>query len=83
MGERTALRDKDVTARFAAMNVAALKADWTQQDPEITRALAGHGRSSVPLYVLYPAEPAGEPRMMQKLIKAREVLDDINKIEKE
>jgi thiol:disulfide interchange protein DsbD len=39
-----AFRDKGVTL---------LRADWTRQDPEITRALAALGRNGVPVYVLY------------------------------
>jgi len=34
-------------------NVALLKADWTNRDESITRALAAFGRASVPLNLLY------------------------------
>jgi thiol:disulfide interchange protein DsbD len=33
--------------------VVLLKADWTKRDARITEALAGFGRASVPLYVVY------------------------------
>lgn len=35
------------------------KADWTNDDPEITEALAAFGRNSVPLYVYYNGKDSG------------------------
>ena len=44
-----------------------LKADWTRRDDAITRALQHHGRSGVPLYLLYaPGQP--EPRILPQLL---------------
>ena len=60
---------------FAAAGVATLKADWTRRDPEITRALASFGRSGVPLYVLYPADPTAEPVLLPSLLTSGIVLD--------
>ena len=40
-------------AAFADRNIAYLKGDWTSRNPEITRVLEKHGRSGVPLYLLY------------------------------
>ncbi len=37
-------------------DVRLFKADWTGHSPEISRALAAYGRSSIPLYVYYDAE---------------------------
>ena len=39
---------------FEKFSVTYLKADWTNEDPLITRALADYGRLGVPLYLLYP-----------------------------
>jgi len=41
-----------VVQAFDAAGVTRLRADWTRRDDEITRELARHGRSGVPLYVL-------------------------------
>ena len=38
---------------FVDNDVSYLEADWTNEDPVITRALAEYGRSGVPLYLLY------------------------------
>src|SRR4028119_1711867 len=46
-----------------------LKADWTSKDPAITRALAGFGRSGVPLYVLYETGPAAQPRLLPEHLR--------------
>lgn len=55
VNERTALSQDRVKAAFNAQGVTYLKGDWTHQNPEITRVLAEHGRSGVPLYLFFPA----------------------------
>ena len=52
---------------FADHKVAALKADWTNQDSEITALLASHGRSGVPLY-LYFGPGAEAPVVLPQLL---------------
>ena len=42
-----------VREAFASRTVATLRADWTRRDRAISEALAGYGRSGVPVYVLY------------------------------
>ena len=37
-------------------NIVLFKADWTTENPDITRALNRYNRSSVPLYVYYPPQ---------------------------
>jgi thiol:disulfide interchange protein len=54
VNERVALGNSAVRARFAGAGIATLRADWTDANDEITRALAGFGRAGVPLYVYYP-----------------------------
>jgi len=53
VNERTALAGTRVREAFQAGNVAYLRGDWTNQNPEITRLLERYGRSGVPLYLLY------------------------------
>jgi thiol:disulfide interchange protein DsbD len=53
VNERVALSQPEVVRSFAAHKVVLLKADWTRQDPAITRTLADLGRSGVPVYALY------------------------------
>jgi thiol:disulfide interchange protein/DsbC/DsbD-like thiol-disulfide interchange protein len=75
VNERVALQTSAVRRAFAERDVALLKADWTRRDPEITRALAAFGRAGVPLYVLYPADPGAEPRILPELLTQRIMLD--------
>lgn len=48
-----ALSTSSVSNKLKELNVATLEADWTNKDPEITRALMGFGREGVPLNVIY------------------------------
>ena len=63
VNERVALADRAVLKAFADGGVVALRADWTRQDPGITRMLEANGRAGVPLYLFYPKPgPAGDRR---------------------
>jgi thiol:disulfide interchange protein DsbD len=53
VNKKVALRTVSTEALFEEYNIAALSADWTRRDPEITEALESFGRSGVPLYILY------------------------------
>ncbi|WP_336486383.1 protein-disulfide reductase DsbD family protein [Methylobacterium nigriterrae] len=66
VNERTALSTEAVRAALKLRGVTYLKGDWTNQNPEITRILERHGRSGVPLYLLYAgaAEPAILPQIL-------------------
>jgi thiol:disulfide interchange protein DsbD len=57
-----------VRKAFDEANVALVKADWTSRDPAITEALQSFGRSGVPLYVVYPADPDREPDVLPTLL---------------
>ena len=75
VNERVALETETVQRAFQRHNVALLKADWTRRDPAITRALESFGRAGVPLYVLYPADPAAEPLVLPELLTRDIVLN--------
>lgn len=75
VNERTVLASDAVTSAFRQRDVAALQADWTRRDPAITRALESFGRSGVPLYVVYPADPSAEPRVLPTILTREIVLD--------
>ena len=78
VNERAALSTKAVQAAFAAKDVAYLKGDWTSRNPEITRVLEKHGRSGVPLYLLYTG--AGEPIVLPQILTPATVLGEIDRI---
>jgi DsbC/DsbD-like thiol-disulfide interchange protein len=73
--ERRALDTEPVRTAFRARDVAYLKGDWAEQDPEITRYLARHGSRGVPLYVLYPPDPAAAPRRLPPMLTPEIVVE--------
>jgi thiol:disulfide interchange protein DsbD len=74
VNKRTTLSTQTVQQAFAENEVALLKADWTNRDAEITRALKQHGRSGVPLYVLYDGT-GSEPTLLPEILTKDIVLD--------
>jgi thiol:disulfide interchange protein DsbD len=51
-----------------------LVADWTRRDPVIARELARHGRSGVPLYLVY-APGEARPRILPQLLTEGVVIE--------
>ena len=80
VNERIAFSSNEVQELVKARNIAMLKADWTNRDPAITRALAGFGRSGVPLYVLYDAGPAGQPRLLPEILSPGILLNAFSEV---
>ena len=62
VNEKTVLANGRVVEKFRSTNIVAMKADWTNRNPDITRLLAKFGRSGVPLYVVFPAGRGGKRR---------------------
>jgi len=79
VNEKTVLSDADVIGRFASAGIAAVKADWTNRNPEITRLLAQFGRSGVPLYVIFPASTPDRPIVLPEVITKGIVLEAIDR----
>lgn len=53
LNKKAVLDTPPIQQLFKKHNVLLVRADWTNQDPLITAALAEFGRASVPLYVFY------------------------------
>ena len=66
-----------VTAHFDAANVALMRADWTNRNPQITEALRSLGRSGVPVYAVYPAG-GGAPQLLPELLTEARVIEAID-----
>lgn len=69
--KKTVLEKDSVQDLFAANHVLLLRADWTDQDPAITRALAGYGRNSVPVYLFQNSR--GEVKLLPELISLSDI----------
>jgi thiol:disulfide interchange protein DsbD len=76
VNEKVALSGGKVSEAFKAQNAVFLKADWTNRDPVIAKALAEFGRVGVPLYVVYPKD-GGEPVILPQLLTEGMVIEAI------
>jgi thiol:disulfide interchange protein DsbD len=79
VNKRVALNTDKVRSRFADSGIVRMKADWTNRDETITRALAEFGRNGVPLYVLY--DRTGQPTVLPELLTENTVLAALDKIQ--
>jgi thiol:disulfide interchange protein len=77
VNERTVLTDAAVRAKFAQMDMALVKADWTNPNPEIAALLQAFGRSGVPLYVILPAGQADQPLILPEIITTGILLEKL------
>lgn len=73
VNDRVALQNKRVVEAFDKYGIIAVKADWTNNDPQIATALSGYGRNSIPLYVFYP-DPQKDPIILPEIITPALVL---------
>ncbi|GGC95874.1 thiol:disulfide interchange protein DsbD [Aquisalinus flavus] len=67
VNKQTVLTRQQVVSQFHEKGVVYMVADWTVQDPEITRALEAQGRSGVPLYLFY-APGASEAQVLPQVL---------------
>lgn len=70
--ERLALSSPRFRAALERGGIRYLKGDWTRYDPEITALLRSHGRSGVPLYLLF--RPHQEAQILPQLLTETLVL---------
>jgi thiol:disulfide interchange protein len=77
VNEKVALGSAVVRRRMTELGVAALRADWTDKNDAIARAIAGYGRAGVPVYVYYPSG-AREPVLLPELLTPGIVLGALN-----
>ena len=73
VNEKAALNRPEVARAFASKNIVALKADWTNTDAAVTKALEGYGRNSIPLYVYYPAG-GGDFKILPQVLTPKNVV---------
>ena len=74
INERTALASPVTAKALKDANAVYLEGDWTRRDDAITRELQRHGRSGVPLYLLYTPGQS-EPRILPQLLTEGVVVD--------
>ncbi len=66
--------DREETAKaFEKAGIVTMIGDYTRRDPAITRFLARHGRSGVPLYLYYPE--GDEPQILPQVLTVETLTD--------
>lgn len=81
VNERVAFSSDEVSSIVGEKNIAMLKADWTNRDAAITRALSSFGRSGVPLYVLYEADPSASPRLLPEILRPGILVETFSRLQ--
>jgi thiol:disulfide interchange protein DsbD len=72
--KRLVFHDDAVLKYFADHQIATLRADWTNRDPRITKALASYGRSAVPFNLIW-VPGKDQPIVLPEILTASKVLD--------
>lgn len=80
VNERVILDSAAVQQHLRDSGVALVRADWTNQDAQITEALAALGRSGVPTYAIYPADPAAAPHVLPEVLTQGIVINALNSV---
>lgn len=81
VNKRVAINTETVQNAFKENNVAFVTADWTNEDPSITKLLAEFGRAGVPFYLLYPSDTDKEPiRFGDGILTQGAILEAIGKL---
>ncbi|NOX59860.1 MAG: hypothetical protein GXP29_13525, partial [Planctomycetes bacterium] len=73
------LHSNVVRRRFESDHTIALKADYTEPDPEISEDLLRFGREGVPLNIIYPAGKPDEPIVLPTILTKSIVLEALKK----
>jgi len=72
--KKLVFHDAEILRYFRAHNIATLRGDWTNQDPQITAELAKYNRSAVPFNLIWQPGQA-EPVILPELLTPGIVLD--------
>ncbi len=73
--KKVAIDIPEVRQKLAALNGIVFRADFTNRDPRIARALKEHDRAGVPLVLVYPADPARPPLVLPPILTPGIVLE--------
>jgi thiol:disulfide interchange protein DsbD len=78
--EAAVLHTDEISAAFAAHGVAYMIADWTNYNAAIAALLERHGRTGIPLYLMYPADSSREPLILPQILTKNTVLDALRSV---
>ena len=75
--EAAVLFTTEVEQAFISADIPYMIADWTDYDADIGAFVKSHGRSGIPLYVMYPRGKGSEPIILPQLLTRDIVLSAI------
>jgi thiol:disulfide interchange protein DsbD len=78
--ETAVLHTDAMSAAFAAHGVVYMIADWTNYNAAIAGLLEQHGRTGIPLYLMYPADPSREPLILPQILTSNTVLEALRSV---
>jgi thiol:disulfide interchange protein DsbD len=80
VNEKMVLSTSEIQTKLRERSVAYMKGDWTNRDPAITQVLEKYGRSGVPLYLLFSADPQRDATLLPNILTKGIVLDALKQI---
>ena len=78
--ETAVLFTDEMEEAFRRHGVVYMVADWTIYDADIARFIADHGRTGIPLYLMYPADPSRAPLLLPQILTRGVVLEALQAI---
>ena len=75
--EAAVLFTPEIEGAFLAADIPYMIADWTDYDADIGEFVKSHGRSGIPLYVMYPSGVDSQPVILPQLLTRDIVLSAI------
>ena len=72
--EAAVLFTTEMEQAFIDADIPYMIADWTDYDADIGRFVQAHGRSGIPLYVMYPRGAGREPVIFPQFLRRDIVL---------
>jgi thiol:disulfide interchange protein DsbD len=77
---KTVLNTKEIIKKFREYKVVLMEADWTNNNPMITKELAKIGRASIPTYALYTGKKNMKPIILPEILTKSTVIEALKKI---
>jgi thiol:disulfide interchange protein DsbD len=78
--ETAVLFTDEMDEAFRHHGVVYMVADWTNYDADIALYIADHGRTGIPLYLMYPADPMREPLLLPQILTRGVVLEALQAV---
>lgn len=78
VNKKLVLSKEEVMEAFVSNGVQLYRADWTEKEESIAKALEYYGRNSLPVYVFYPAGNQ-QFRLLPEILTKQLILETINR----